>query len=114
MYMPLNNACMDLAMSVEVAGPSDGYDIRYQVQHTPGADPAAAPVGRIEAVSASTGQTLWRYQQRAPIYGSLLATGGDLVFSGDVVRRFRAFDASTGEERCCGRPSSTARSADDR
>ena len=98
LYMPMNNACMDLAMSVEEAtGPRDGYGIRYQVQHIPGADPATAPVGRIEAVSASTGETLWSYQQRAPIYGSLLATGGDLVFSGDVVRRFRAFDASSGD-----------------
>ena len=96
MYMPMNNTCMDLAMSVEVAGPSDGYDVRFEHRHLPGADPATAPVGRIEAVSASTGRTLWRYQQRAPIYGSLLTTGGNLVFSGDVVRRFRAFDAATG------------------
>ena len=96
LYMPLNNACMDLAMSVEVAGPSDGYDVRYQVRHVPGVDPETAPVGRIDAVSASTGETLWSHEQRAPIYGSLLATGGDLIFSGDVVRRFRAFDAGTG------------------
>jgi alcohol dehydrogenase (cytochrome c) len=64
--------------------------------YVPGADPATAPVGRIEAISASTGKTLWTYQQRAPIYGSLLATGGNLVFSGDVVRRLRAFDAKNG------------------
>jgi len=95
--MPMNNACMDLAMSVEVAGPSDGYDIRYQARHIPGADPDTAPVGRVEAVSASTGASIWRYQQRAPIYGSLLATGGRLLFSGDVIRRFRAFDAETGD-----------------
>ena len=96
MYMPLNNTCMDLAMTVEVAGPSDGYDVRFEARHIPGADPDTAPIGRIEAVSASTGATLWRYEQRAPIYGSLLTTGGNLVFSGDVVRRFRAFDAETG------------------
>ena len=95
MYMPMNNACMDLAMSVEVAGPSDGYDVRYKVRHIPDVNSATAPVGRIEAVSASTGKTLWSYQQRAPIYGSVLATGGNLVFSGDVVRRFRALDAET-------------------
>ena len=94
--MPLNNACMDIAMSVEVAGPSDGYDIRTRMRHVPGADPETAPVGRIEAVSASTGRTLWSYQQRAPIYGSALATGGNLVFAGDLARRFRAFDAETG------------------
>ena len=97
LYMPLNNACMDLAMSVEVAGPSDSYDIRTEIRHIPGADPDTAPVGHIEAVSASTGETLWSYKQRAAIYGSLLATGGNLIFSGDVVRRFRAFDAQTGD-----------------
>ena len=36
------------------------------------------------------------YQQRAPIYGSVLATGGNLLFGGDLVRRFRAFNAETG------------------
>jgi alcohol dehydrogenase (cytochrome c) len=96
MYMPMNNACMDLAMSVDVAGPSDGYDVRFEVRHIPGVNPDIAPVGRIEAVSASTGTTLWKYEQRAPIYGSLLATGGNLIFSGDVVRRFRAFSADSG------------------
>ena len=97
MYMPLNNTCMDLAMSVEEAGPSDGYDVVATGRHVSGVDPDTAPVGRIEAVSASTGATLWRYEQRAPIYGSLLATGGNLIFSGDVVRRFRALEADTGE-----------------
>ena len=97
LYMPLNNACMDIAMSVEEAGPSDGYDVRVQVRHLPGVDPDTAPVGRLEALSASTGDTLWLYEQRAPIYGSVLATGGNLLFSGDVVRRFRAFDAESGE-----------------
>ena len=97
MYMPMNNACMDLAMSVEVAGPSDGYDVRTRMRHVPDVDPATAAIGRIEAVSASTGKTLWSYQQRAAIYGSVLTTGGNLVFAGDVVRRFRAFDAETGD-----------------
>ena len=99
MYMPLNNACMGLAMSVEEAGPSDGYDIRTEIRHVPDVDPETASIGRIDAVSASTGRTLWTYEQRAPIYGSLLTTAGGLVFSGDVVRRFRALDAETGEVR---------------
>jgi len=95
-YMPMNNTCMDIAMSVEVAGPNDGYDVRTSVRHVPGANPNTASVGRVEAISVSTGETLWNYQQRAPIYGSVLATGGNLVFSGDVARRFRALDATTG------------------
>ena len=75
--MPLNNARMDLAMSVEVAGPSDGYDIPYRFRNVPGADPATADIGRVEAVSASTGETLWSCQQRAPICGSRRRRGRD-------------------------------------
>ena len=95
-YMPMNNTCMDISMSVEKATPAAGYGMTTRVRHVPGADPATAPVGRLQAVSVSTGKTLWTYQQRAPIYGSLLATGGNLIFSGDVVRRFRAFNAENG------------------
>ena len=96
MYMPMNNTCVDLTMSVEAAQVADGYALSTRVRHVPGADAAMAPVGRLEAISASTGKTLWTYQQRAPIYGSVLATGGNLLFSGDVVRRFRAFNAEDG------------------
>jgi alcohol dehydrogenase (cytochrome c) len=34
---------------------------------------------------------------RAPGNGAVLATGGNLIFHGDMSRRFRAFDAATGE-----------------
>jgi alcohol dehydrogenase (cytochrome c) len=96
MYMPMNNTCMDISMSVEKPSVAAGYAMTTKIRHVPGADPATAPVGRLQAVSASTGKTLWTYQQRAPIYGSVLATGGNLIFSGDLVRRFRAFNAQTG------------------
>ena len=81
MYMPMNNSCQD----------------GRQMVHVPGADPETAPVGRLDAISASTGRTLWSHQQRAPYYGSALTTGGNLVFAGDIVRRFRAHDAETGD-----------------
>jgi alcohol dehydrogenase (cytochrome c) len=96
MYMPLNNTCADISMATDKARPREGYALTVRIRHVPGVDAAAAPVGRIQAISASTGKTRWTYQQRAPIYGSLLATGGGLVFSGDHIRRFRAFDANDG------------------
>ena len=34
---------------------------------------------------------------RVPGNGAMLATAGDLVFHGDMNRRFRAFDANTGK-----------------
>jgi alcohol dehydrogenase (cytochrome c) len=53
-------------------------------------------VGAVWAISAETGRTLWKYEQRAGVF-SLLATGGGLVFGGDASGRFRAFDERTGK-----------------
>jgi len=51
---------------------------------------------RIWAVSATTGETLWRHEQRAGVM-AMVATGGGLVFGGDVAGRFTAYDDATGE-----------------
>ena len=45
----------------------------------------------------ATGKILWRHTQYAPSQGAVLATAGDLVFWGDMDRRFRAFDAGSGK-----------------
>jgi len=110
MYFPLNNACSagigtwggaNAGQKPAQPAPSlrlaDGFAVTGRMVLPPGSDPAKSPVGRLEAISASTGKTLWKYEQRAPIYGSLLTTGGNLVFSGDMIRRFRAFNAQNGQ-----------------
>jgi len=51
----------------------------------------------LRAVDISTGKLVWQFTQRAPNAGATLATGGNLLFFGDLHRRFRAFDAKTGE-----------------
>jgi outer membrane protein assembly factor BamB len=106
MYFPLNNACsagigtwsggQTRKPPVQSLRLADGMAVTGRMVLPPGSDRATSPVGRVEAISASTGKTLWKYEQRAPIYGSLLTTGGNLVFSGDMVRRFRAFNAQNG------------------
>ena len=48
------------------------------------------------AISAETGKTLWKHEQRAGML-SLVATGGGLVFGGDANGRFKAFDDKTGK-----------------
>jgi alcohol dehydrogenase (cytochrome c) len=53
-------------------------------------------VGTIQAISVVTGETLWKYEQRAGVT-SLMSTAGGLLFGGDVNGRFRAFDIRTGE-----------------
>ena len=90
-YSPVSNECIIfkiLPLEVSVSGVDYG-----RIEHMEG---AAGKVGRLTAVSASTGQLLWTYDQRAAI-GSVLTTGGGLVFAGDFYRHFRAFDAQTGE-----------------
>ena len=48
------------------------------------------------AIDVATGKTLWRYDQRAGMMSSV-ATGGGLIFTGDTVGHFRAFDDQTGK-----------------
>ncbi len=90
-YSPISNMCSIfevVPLDVSASG------VRYsQIEHMEGSD---GKVGRLAAVSGSTGEILWTYDQRAAI-GSVLTTGGGLVFAGDFHRYFRAFDAESGE-----------------
>ena len=54
-------------------------------------------VGMFSAIDVATGEEKWTYRQRAGVAGSVLTTGGGLVFVSDDARRFRAFDADSGE-----------------
>jgi alcohol dehydrogenase (cytochrome c) len=90
-YSPVSNECVVfeiLPREVSVSGLNYG-----QMEHMRG---AGGKVGRLAAVSASTGQLLWTYDQRAAI-GSVMTTAGGLVFFGDLYRHFRALDAESGE-----------------
>jgi alcohol dehydrogenase (cytochrome c) len=67
--------------------------IRSQEQQlAPGAD----SVGTIHAVSVETGRTIWKFNSRAGVL-PLMATGGGLVFGGDVNGNLRAFDQDSGK-----------------
>ena len=50
----------------------------------------------VYAISAETGKTVWKYEQRAGMM-SLVATAGGLVFGGDTNGHFRALDQDTGQ-----------------
>ena len=68
------------------------YGFRSQRQIAPG----TTNVGTVHAISVDTGQTLWKYEQRAGTT-ALLTTGGGLVFGGDAHGHFRALDQNSGE-----------------
>jgi PQQ-dependent dehydrogenase (methanol/ethanol family) len=92
MYFPLQNTCMTSSTVSETPNPQDLYAIRNRTSIAPG----TTNVGRIEAISVETGETIWKYEQRAGVT-SLLTTGSALLFGGDVNGRFRAFDQRTGK-----------------
>ena len=90
MYFPLRNVCAQ--MIAEGPESTSVYAINWRPEIAPGTD----QVGAVWAISAETGETAWVHEQRSATM-SLVATGGSLVFGGDVNGRFRALDQETGE-----------------
>lgn len=93
MFIPSINVCVD-AVAFTEDGPVSSYQVDQKSLPPPGKEGKA---GRIDAVSAQTGQTLWTYEQYAANYNPVMATAGGLVFNGDSARYFRAHDQRTGE-----------------
>ena len=91
LYIQYNDQCLDMTADNAKAG---GFGPRNGILR-PGADPQK--YGGLAKVNMATGKIDWRYTQHAPTNGAVLTTAGDLVFWGDMNRRFRAFDADTGK-----------------
>lgn len=93
MYMPVANLCS----TVTSAGPESGEGLLgMAINYVARLEPGETEVGQVRAISVSTGKTEWMFSQRVGVMG-IVATGGDLVFVGDVVGRFRAFNAQSGD-----------------
>jgi PQQ-dependent dehydrogenase (methanol/ethanol family) len=92
MYFPLQNTCAQYSVTIASRKEPSAYGLRAITQIAPGTQ----NVGTIYAISASTGKVEWKYEQRAALL-SLLTTGGELLFGGDVAGRFRAFDQRSGK-----------------
>ena len=54
--------------------------------------------GHINGFDPLTGERKWRYQTRYMNVASLLSTGGDLIFTGDVMGEVFALDATNGKK----------------
>jgi PQQ-dependent dehydrogenase (methanol/ethanol family) len=90
-YVPFHDQCLSM-QAVNESGP--GYGRRVGVPR-PGSDPMKF-MG-VAKVDVATGEMRVIYTQPQPTNGSALATAGDLVFFGDLNRRFRALDAESGK-----------------
>ena len=92
MYVPMQNMCMKATVQTGERDPKLVYGFQSEPLIAPGTD----QVGSVWAISAETGATQWKHEQRTGVL-SLAATGGGLVFGGDAAGNFRAFDDTTGE-----------------
>ena len=61
MYMPMQNMCMTATTTTDKPDPKLVYGINMKQEFAIGAD----KVGTVWAISAETGQTVWKHEQRA-------------------------------------------------
>jgi alcohol dehydrogenase (cytochrome c) len=97
LYIPANeNLCSELNAKVvkyEAGGPYTGVTTNV-LRIRAGAD----HVGEVQAWNLDIGKKVWTTKLPTENWGPVLATAGDVVFSGGTAdRMFRAFDAKTGD-----------------
>jgi alcohol dehydrogenase (cytochrome c) len=96
LYVPIMETCGDYIYAPGNAAQTakGGVDMRYVARFWPGRD---GKFGRLAALNLQTREILWTHRQRIPIAGSMLATAGGVLFTGDLDRYFYAYDQKTGE-----------------
>jgi outer membrane protein assembly factor BamB len=55
-------------------------------------------IGVLRAIDPVTGKEVWRHKNYAPLWGGVLTTKGNLVFTGTPEGFLQAFNAKTGEK----------------
>ena len=90
LYVQYIDNCLDMTRASDTAREKRGGAIR------PGAN--QDELNGIAKINMETGEMLYFGKGRAATNGALLATAGGLIFHGDLNRRFRAYDAATGQQ----------------
>jgi alcohol dehydrogenase (cytochrome c) len=91
LYVPFQDQCLSMTANSKT---KTGWGPRTGVMR-PGIDPNRFM--NLARIDLSTGEMRILHSQPQPSQGSALVTDGDLVFWGDQNRRFRAFDADSGQ-----------------
>jgi alcohol dehydrogenase (cytochrome c) len=96
LFVPILENCADYTYSPGSAAQTaqGGIDIHFGARVPPNHD---GNFGRLVALDLRKRRILWSHRQRLPLASAALATGGSLVFFGDVDRNFSAYDAATGK-----------------
>jgi alcohol dehydrogenase (cytochrome c) len=95
LFVSYNNNCLDMTAATPASDGKPAVPERRDGIPRPGSTPDE--FAGLAKINVSTGQIQHIYKGRAPGQGAVLATGGDLVFWGDLDQKFRAFDAESGK-----------------
>lgn len=95
-YEPVNEMCNEIAMRAPNADDSEDrgggtWIMRPQPGHDTG-------YSHLDAMDPITGEVKWSYPYKYELLASILATKGDLVFTGDDEGHYFALDAKTGQK----------------
>ncbi|MDE0272600.1 MAG: PQQ-dependent dehydrogenase, methanol/ethanol family [Gammaproteobacteria bacterium] len=108
-YIPSREAGFLFGMSKDI-GPDKPFEVKHGMIHSglelkkfevlvaEAGPPPIAPQGLLKAYDPVAGEVVWRTPMEHIWNGGALTTAGDLVFTGDAMGKFRAYDALTGEE----------------
>ncbi|MDA7692510.1 PQQ-binding-like beta-propeller repeat protein [Gammaproteobacteria bacterium] len=95
MIAPLSQTCLEnAAREVALVQGGGGLAASRKFFEMPGTD---GNLGKIGAYNVDTMEEVWSHQQRASFHTGTMSTAGDLVFVGDLDRRFKALNARTGK-----------------
>jgi PQQ-dependent dehydrogenase (methanol/ethanol family) len=95
-YIPANNMCMGMKVSPVTYHRGTLY-MGNDFQIIPGHG-WGAYYGRLLAWNPVTQRPAWEVNRPLPWNGGTMTTAGNLVFSGDILGFFHAYDAKTGKE----------------
>lgn len=93
-YIPANNICQGMSEAKQVEYRKGVFYLREEFTAQPG---PGGYMGDIEAWDPVAKKAVWHIKEPLPFNGGTLATGGDLVFYGNLQGQFRAVDAKTGK-----------------
>ena len=92
---PLSQTCLEnAAREIALVQGGGGVGASRKFFEMPGTN---GNLGKVGAYDVDTMEEVWSHQQRASLHTGTISTGGDLVFVGDLDRRFKALTVSTGE-----------------